>query len=69
MQSPLNDPSPELQTERAIEAQRQAVPLKRAGSIEEMGRAAVYFASSDGDYASGAFIRLDGGLGIGKYSG
>lgn len=69
VQSPLNDPSPELQTERAIEAQRQAVPLKRAGSIEEMGRAAVYFASSDGDYASGAFIRLDGGLGIGKYSG
>ncbi|MBL8147536.1 MAG: SDR family oxidoreductase [Anaerolineae bacterium] len=69
VQSPLNDPSPELQTEQSVEAQRQAVPLKRAGSIEEMGRAAVYFASSDGDYATGAFIRLDGGLGIGKYSG
>lgn len=69
VQSPLNDPSPELQTEQAIETQRQAVPLKRAGRIEEMGRAVVYFASSDGDYATGAFIRLDGGLGISKYSG
>ncbi|MFN8377607.1 MAG: SDR family oxidoreductase [Anaerolineae bacterium] len=69
VQSPLNDPSPELQTEQAIEAQRRAVPLKRAGLIEEMGRAVVYFASSDGDYATGAFIRLDGGLGISKYPG
>lgn len=66
--SPLNDPSPELQTEAGLEAQRQDVPLKRDGQIDEMGRAAVYFATSDGDYATGAFIRLDGGLGIGKYS-
>jgi hypothetical protein len=28
----------------------------------------VYFASADGDYATGAFLRLDGGLGISKYS-
>lgn len=67
VESPLNDPAPGLQTERDVEAQRQAVPLKRAGRIDEMGRAVVYFASADGDYATGAFIRLDGGLGISKY--
>ncbi len=66
--SPLNDPSPELQTDEGFEAQRKVVPLKRDGQIDEMGHAAVYFASSDGDYATGAFIRLDGGLGISKYS-
>ena len=68
VKTPLNDPSPELQTAKGEEAQRRDVPLGRAGTIEEMGRAVVYFASSDGDYATGAFLRLDGGLGISKYS-
>ncbi|MBL8120199.1 MAG: SDR family oxidoreductase, partial [Anaerolineae bacterium] len=68
VQSALNDPSPELQTEDGIAAQRQAVPLRRAGEIDEMGRAVVYFASADGDYTTGAFLRVDGGLGISKYS-
>jgi len=45
------------------------LPDKRDGYIEEMGRAVVYFASSDGDYCTGAFLRVDGGLGISKYSG
>lgn len=66
--SPLNDPSPELQTPEGLEAQRQVVPLKRDGQIAEMGRAVVYFASPDGDYTTGAFLRVDGGLGISKYS-
>jgi NAD(P)-dependent dehydrogenase (short-subunit alcohol dehydrogenase family) len=68
VQSALNDPSPELQTPAGLEAQRQAVPLKRAGRIEEMGRAVVYLASEDSAYTTGAFIRIDGGLGISKYS-
>jgi NAD(P)-dependent dehydrogenase (short-subunit alcohol dehydrogenase family) len=66
--SALNDPSPELQTEAGLEAQRRVVPLRRDGTIDEMGRAVVYFASSDGDYTTGAFLRVDGGLGISKYS-
>lgn len=66
--SALNDPSPELQTTAAVEAQRQAVPLKRAGTIDEMGEAVVYLASPAADYITGAFVRIDGGLGIGKYS-
>ncbi len=68
VQSALNDPSPELQTEQGLDAQRQAVPLRRAGDIAEMGQAVVYLASSHSDYTTGAFIRMDGGLGIGKYS-
>lgn len=68
VQSALNDPAPDQQTPEDIEAQRRAVPLGRAGLIAEMGRAAVYFASPDGDYTTGAFLRVDGGLGISKYS-
>jgi meso-butanediol dehydrogenase / (S,S)-butanediol dehydrogenase / diacetyl reductase len=68
VRSALNDPAPGQQTAAELEAQRQAVPLKRDGSIHEMGRAVVYFASDDGAYTTGAFIRVDGGLGISKYS-
>ena len=39
---------------------------KRAGLPYEMGRTVVYFASPDGDYVTGAFLRVDGGLGVGK---
>jgi NAD(P)-dependent dehydrogenase (short-subunit alcohol dehydrogenase family) len=66
--TPLNDPSPELQTAEGMESQRLAVPLKRGGTPLEMGRAVAYFAGEDGDYCTGAFLRIDGGLGIGKYS-
>lgn len=68
VRSALNDPAPDQQTEADVEAQRRAVPLHREGSIDEMGRAVVYFAGDDGAYCTGAFLRLDGGLGIGKYS-
>jgi NAD(P)-dependent dehydrogenase (short-subunit alcohol dehydrogenase family) len=66
VESPLNDVSPGLQSPEDIENQRLSVPLKRAGLISEMGRAVVYFASPDGDYTTGAFLRVDGGLALGK---
>lgn len=66
VQSPLNDPTPDLQTAEGVERQRQAIPLKRSGEPYEMGRAAVYFAA-DGGYVTGVGLRVDGGLGIGKY--
>lgn len=68
VRSALNDPAPGQSTPEEIEQQVQAVPLKRDGYIHEMGRAAVYFASEDGAYTTGAFLRVDGGLGISKYS-
>lgn len=67
LQTALNDPTPDTQTPEGLERQRQAVPLKRAGDPYEMGRAVVYFATTDGDYVTGVGLRLDGGLGLGKY--
>ena len=67
VRSPLNDPAPDQRTPEEIRAQARAVPLGRDGTTDEMGRAVVYFASPDGAYTTGAFLRVDGGLGIGKY--
>lgn len=66
--SPLNDPSPELQRADGLAAQQAVVPLKRDGQPAEMGAAVVYLASPAADYITGAFLRIDGGLGISKYS-
>ena len=68
VQSALNDASPELRTPEDVAAQREAVPLKRDGYIAEMGQAVAYLASEASAYTTGAFIRIDGGLGISKYS-
>jgi NAD(P)-dependent dehydrogenase (short-subunit alcohol dehydrogenase family) len=68
VQSALNDPAPDQQSAAGIEANRQAVPLKRPGTPYEMGRAVVYYASDDGAYTTGTYLRIDGGLGISKYS-
>jgi NAD(P)-dependent dehydrogenase (short-subunit alcohol dehydrogenase family) len=68
VQTTLNDPAPGQQTPEEIEQLRQSIPLKRAGLPYEMGRAVVYFAGPDGDYVSGMLIRVDGGLGVSKYS-
>jgi NAD(P)-dependent dehydrogenase (short-subunit alcohol dehydrogenase family) len=67
VRSALNDPTPGLQTPEGVEAQRQAVPLKRDGLPYEMGRAVVYYASPDGDYVTGTYLRVDGGIGLSKY--
>ncbi len=44
------------------EQQVQSIPLKRAAQPEEIGRLAVFLASSDADYVSGATYVMDGGL-------
>lgn len=68
VQTAMNDTSPELQTAEAIENQKGAIPMHRAGTIEEMGNAALYFTKPEAAYTTGAFIAVDGGLGIGKYT-
>ena len=67
VRSPLNDAAPDQRTPVDLAAQREAVPLGRDGLIEEMGAAVSYFASPQAAYTTGAFLRVDGGLGIGKY--
>jgi glucose 1-dehydrogenase len=43
----------------------EVIPLKRAGSPEEIGSAAVFLASDDSSYMTGQSIVLDGGITIG----
>lgn len=40
----------------------QNIPMKRAGKPEEVGRLAVFLASSDSDYVTGSTYEMDGGL-------
>ncbi len=44
------------------EEQVASIPLKRAAQPEEIGRLAVFLASPDGDYVTGATYVMDGGL-------
>jgi glucose 1-dehydrogenase len=45
-----------------LEKEVRSIPLKRASQPEEIGRLAVFLASSDGDYVTGATYVMDGGL-------
>jgi glucose 1-dehydrogenase len=44
------------------EEQVKSIPLKRAAQPEEIGRLAVFLASSEADYVTGATYVMDGGL-------
>jgi glucose 1-dehydrogenase len=44
------------------EEQVQSIPMKRAAEPSEIGRMAVFLASSDSDYVTGASFVIDGGL-------
>ncbi|GAB4519382.1 MAG: glucose 1-dehydrogenase [Anaerolineae bacterium] len=44
------------------EKQVQSIPWKRAAQPEEIGRLAVFLASSDSDYVTGSTYYMDGGL-------
>jgi glucose 1-dehydrogenase len=44
------------------EEQVQSIPLKRAAQPEEIGRLAVFLASPEADYVTGATYVMDGGL-------
>jgi glucose 1-dehydrogenase len=45
-----------------LEEQVQSIPWKRAAQPEEIARLAVFLASSDSDYVTGATYFMDGGL-------
>lgn len=63
----INDASPSLQTEEEVRTTLTLIPAGRPADPRELGRAVVYLASSDGDYVSGEFLRVDGGFVVGKY--
>ncbi len=54
-QAALDDP-------KVLEQQVQSIPMKRAAEPREIGRLAVFLASADADYVTGATYYMDGGL-------
>ncbi len=62
----INDASPDFATEEKRAAVRETIPLgNRPADPREIGEAVAYFAEAT--YTTGAYLRVDGGLVIGKY--
>jgi glucose 1-dehydrogenase len=47
---------------KVLEEQTKSIPMKRAADPAEIGRLAVFLASSDADYVTGSSYVMDGGL-------
>ena len=45
-----------------LETMAASIPLKRLGSVEDIGYAALFFASKEAGYITGQTIIVDGGL-------
>ncbi len=58
--TPLNQKA--IDDPKYLEQQVQSIPLKRAAEPWEIGRLAVFLASSDADYVTGSTYVMDGGL-------
>jgi NAD(P)-dependent dehydrogenase (short-subunit alcohol dehydrogenase family) len=67
VRSQLNDRSPGLSTTEAEQATLELIPLGRPSEAIEQGRAVAYLCSPDADYVTGEYLRVDGGLVVGKY--
>jgi gluconate 5-dehydrogenase len=66
--SRINDSSPDFATDELRAAARARVPLRhRPVEPREIGEAVAYFASDGAGMTTGAFLRVDGGMVIGKY--
>ena len=60
--TPMNQEA--LDDPKVLEEQVQSIPWKRAAEPREVARLAVYLASEDADYITGATFTIDGGLTI-----
>jgi len=45
-----------------IDRLRKIIPLNRWGTVEDIGKAVVYLASSDSDYVTGSTLYVEGGI-------
>lgn len=60
--TPMNQEA--MDNKELRDQQTQNIPMKRAGEPEEIGRLAVFLASSDSDYVTGSTYFMDGGLSL-----
>jgi NAD(P)-dependent dehydrogenase (short-subunit alcohol dehydrogenase family) len=67
VKSDLNDDSPSLQTADDERATMAMIPVGRAAEPIEMGHAVAYLCSDEAAYVTGEFLRVDGGLVVGKH--
>ena len=67
VKSQLNDRSPDLQTPEDEASVMRLIPIHRPSEPIEQGYAVVYLCSAEADYVTGEFLRVDGGLVVGKY--
>lgn len=51
-------------SEEQLAAGAKALPWKRLGRIDEIGKAAVYICSDDADYMTGSTLTIDGGVSL-----
>jgi len=58
--TPFNQPA--IDDPKLLEEQVQSIPWKRAAQPSEIARLAVFLASGDADYVTGATYVMDGGL-------
>ncbi|MDX1603970.1 MAG: SDR family oxidoreductase [Salinimicrobium sediminis] len=58
--TPMNEEA--VEDKEVRKDQVQHIPMKRAGKPEEIGKLAVFLASSDSDYVTGSTYPMDGGL-------
>src|SRR5262249_25700880 len=65
--SALKEPAPGVENPENVKKKQAGISFKRDGGPYEIGRAVVFFASPDGDYTTGSFLKVDGGLALGKY--
>jgi glucose 1-dehydrogenase len=67
--SALNDPSPAVADKEQLRTSLATIPIEgRPADPLELGRAVVYLASSDGDYITGEYLRVDGGFVVGSFA-
>ena len=66
--SRINDASPDFASAASRAAAGGSIPLgHRATEPREIGEAVAYFAGPGATHTTGAFLRVDGGMVIGKY--
>jgi glucose 1-dehydrogenase len=60
IRTPINKDA--WETPEAVESLMKLIPYKRIGEPEDIGKTAVWLASDDSDYVTGASIFVDGGM-------